>query len=618
MGKEIRFVLVGLLIANVIALSDLAASGRHPRRRFSSRPHSATTQIQARQPFPAVIDSTYLGGPGFEISWSCAVDADGNVYIGGDVQPAIGQSAGQLPVTENAVQKSYKGGGQDGFVAKYDHTGKLLWSTYLGGSDWDGVFGVAVDGNGNVVVTGVTASSDFPITDQAVQKTVAANTDAAFVTAISADGTQILYSTFLGGTQGDSGVPLAVNIGHILPPADTYTVGVGVTVGSDGTIYVVGGTDTIDMPVSSGAAQPIIGGEEDAFIARIDPTKSGTDGLLYSTFVGGATADFAAAVAVDNDGNAFVTGETQSENFPTTVDAYQLTHMPGTAAFVTKLNPTGTSQVYSTLVSGSQGSSAAGGTNYNAPAAIVIDSLGDACIAGETNATDFPTTMGVVQPAFAGQDDGFVTEVSPDGSALVFSTYLGGSDYDGLFALKLDQNGNILVGGYSASTDLSLAEPFQPKMAGYYDGWLAKLSQDGRQLLWATYIGGKGQDSVYGLDLWKDELYATGRTESADFPATANADQSGYGGGVWDVFLTEINLAFLPELQLTSIAPSADGILVSGTAQPGAAVTIEAAPDLMTPFTSLKMLDADITGTFRYDDVDAARRSGRFYRAVEP
>src|SRR5207247_3669820 len=129
----------------------------------------------------------------------------------------------------------------------------------------------------------------------------------------------------------------------------------------------------------------------------------------------------------------------------------------------------------STLLSGSQGGSAAGGSNYNAASAIVIDSDGHAYIDGETNATDYPTTAGVVQPVFAGQNDGFITELSADGSALVFSTYLGASDYDGLFGLKLDKDGNIFVDGYSASHDLPLVRAFKPNFCVYYYPCAAEL-----------------------------------------------------------------------------------------------------------------------------------------------
>jgi hypothetical protein len=331
------------------------------------------------------------------------------------------------------------------------------------------------------------------------------------------------------------------------------TIGVAVAVGVDGSLYVVGGTNAINLPVSSGAAQPVIGGESDGFIARLRTDRAGTAGLMYLTYLGGATSDFCSGVAVDGAGNAFVTGEAQSLNFPTTLGAYQRVHTPGTAAFVTKLNPTGTTFVYSTLVSGSKGSSASGGSNYTAASAIAIDSAGHAYIDGETNDTDFPTTPGVIQPNNAGVDDGFVTELSADGSSLVFSTYLGASDYEGLFGLKLDQSGNIFVDGYTSSRDLPLVQPFQSHFGGFIDCWVAELSPGGKTLLLSSYLGGSDQESAYGIDLWNNELYIAGRTASNDFPVTSCAPQTTYGGGVWDNFLTIVNLKPVP-VQLVGAA----------------------------------------------------------------
>lgn len=541
MRQRLAAIGMGVLIST---LTLFAASALIPNQKASGQTATVPLSIfpgpaSTLTATPAMLASTYLGGGGgpgdYDITWATATDSNGNVYIAGDSDVA------DFPVTPNAFQRTYGAGGQDGFVAKFDKDGNLLWSSFLGGSSWDGVYGLAVDQNGNAVVTGVTESSDFPITANAVQKIVTG--DAAFVTVISADGMSVLYSTYLGGTQSDGGVPLPTNPFHALPNANVETIGVGIAVGPDGNLYVAGETNTIDMPITSGAAQTLIGGEVDGFIARIDATKSGSAGLIYSTYIGGAVGDFCAAVIVDPTGNAFVTGETQSPNFPTTLGAYQRVYSLGTAAFVAKINPSGSTLTYSTLLSGTKGSSASGGTNYNAPSAIVIDSSGHAFVVGETNASDFPTTPGVVQPAFGGQDDGFVTELSADGSALIFSSYLGASDYDGLFGLKLDASGNIFVGGYSASADLPLARPFQSNFGGYYDAWVAELSPDATTLLMSSYLGGNDQDSVYGLDLNTDRLYLGGRTASTDFPTTNGAYQKTYAGGVWDNFLTIVDLS---------------------------------------------------------------------------
>ena len=200
-----RALIAVTICSSALFLTTFGLAGqKSARTRIRSSVHNAPATSVATaatpSPSPAVAASTYLGGPGFEITWQCATDSSGNVYIAGDAQEA------QFPVTATAVQKTYGDGGQDGYVAKYDKNGKLLWSTFLGGTSWDGVYGLAVDDAGNAVVTGVTESSDFPITANAIQKTVTG--DAAFVTVISADGTQVLYSTFLGGTISDGGVPL--------------------------------------------------------------------------------------------------------------------------------------------------------------------------------------------------------------------------------------------------------------------------------------------------------------------------------------------------------------------------------------------------------------------------
>src|SRR5947209_16876055 len=202
-GRLATICLIALFIAGVGTLNSQPLRNRRTTSGHSNK--FAGPAVSTAAP-PVLASSTYLGGPGFEITWACAADSNGNVYIAGDAQEA------DFPVTANALQKTYGDGGQDGFVAKYDKNGNLLWSTFLGGSDWDGVFGLTIDANGNAVVTGVTASADFPITANAVQSTLPGG-DAAFVTVISADGTHVIYSTFLGGTQSD-GVPVPTNPFH--------------------------------------------------------------------------------------------------------------------------------------------------------------------------------------------------------------------------------------------------------------------------------------------------------------------------------------------------------------------------------------------------------------------
>jgi dockerin type I repeat protein/beta-propeller repeat-containing protein len=541
-----RNVITALLCVFTLALTTFALANSKTNRR----------SVAAAQPLisaaPVVLNATFLGGPGYDRAWTARVDGSGNVYVVGDTQEA------GLAVTNNAFQKTFGGGGQDGFVSKFDKNGNLLWSTLLGGSGWDGIYAVAVDASGNAVVTGVTQSPDFPVTSNAVQDTFPGGS-AAFVTVVTSDGSGITYSTYLGGSQSD-GVPLPTNPYGALPKSDVASLAIGVTIGADGSLYVAGETNTVDMPVTSGAAQSLIGGDTDGFVARIRTDIAGPAGLIYLTYLGGASFDLCSAVAVDAAGNAFVTGQAQSLNFPTTTGSFQSVHTLGTAAFIAKLASDGSRFIYSTLLGGTQSGSAGSGNNYTASQAIAVDSNGHAYVAGSTSDTDFPTTPGVIQPANNGIDDGFVSELAADGSSLVFSTYLGGSDYDGLFGLRLDAAGNILVSGFTASRDLPQVGAFQATFGGYIDCWIAKLSPGGTTLLLSSYFGGSDQELAYGVDFWNDEIYFAGTTTSTDFPVASTALQTLYGGGAGDAFLTVVDLASSPVQLVGAISRQVHGL----------------------------------------------------------
>jgi hypothetical protein len=280
---------------------------------------------------------------------------------------------------------------------------------------------------------------------------------------------------------------------------------------------------------------------------------------------------------------------------------------------VTKLNPTGSAMIYSTLLSGTQGSSASSGTNASAANAIAIDGQGHAFIAGSTNDTDFPVTTGVVQPTNKGVDDGIVAELTADGSGLVFSTYLGASDYEGFFGIKLDRAGNIWLGGFSSSRDLLEVEAIQNDFGGFIDCWVAELTGDGRALLFSSYLGGADQETIYGMALQNNQLYLAGRTASDDFPVTASAAQPTYGGGIWDNFLTILNIDPLA-LTVNSITRSQGGeINITGQATPLSSVKIQVSSDLTDSFTTLQTVSADENGVFQFTDSDSTRLWQRFY-----
>jgi len=382
-----------------------------------------------------ILYSTYLGGSGDDEGKSIAVDTSGSVYVAGQT------ASGNFP-TANAFQ-SKLGGGINAFVAKLDATGSVLvYSTYLGGSATDTATGVAVDPSGNVYVTGGTSSPNFP-TLNAVQPTFGGGSLDGFVTKLSASGTSLVYSTYLGGTSFDIGRDIAVT--------------------PSGEAFVVGNTFSTNFPTAN-ALQPFLGGFTDAFVTKL--TASG--GIAYSTYVGGLMGDLAMGVAVDGVGNAYVTGGTASADFPI-VNAVQSVHrgpVGGSDAFVTKINAAGSALVYSTFLGGNSG---------DIGNSIALDERNNAYVTGVTSSTNFPT-VNPLQSTLAGTQDAFVAKINASGTALSYSTYVGGSGSDQGNEITVDARGNAYVTGVTDSSNFPVAAPLQPALAGGQDGFVLKLS----------------------------------------------------------------------------------------------------------------------------------------------
>jgi Bacterial Ig-like domain (group 3)/Beta-propeller repeat len=394
-------------------------------------------------------------------------------------------------------------------VAAYDARRPLVidpglsYSTYLGGSAGDYGYGIAVDAAGNAYVTGLTASSNFP-TAHALQATFGGYAD-AFVAKLNAAGSALLYSTYLGGSD--------------------YDVGHGIAADSAGNAYVTGDTSSTNFPTVN-ALQPVAGGNGDAFVAKLSPDGSA---LVYSTYLGGAGGDGGYGIAVDSAGNAYVTGGTSSTNFPT---ANALQPVPGGNgdAFAAKLDATGAGLVYSTYLGGSGGDAGSG---------IAVDSAGNAYVTGGTSSTNFPTAN-ALQPMPGGNGDTFVAKLDAAGTALVYSTYLGGTGEEAGFGIAVDSAGNTYVTGRTASPDFPMANPFQPTVGGSYDAFVTKLNATGTALVYSTYLGGRGPDAGYGIGAdGAGHAYVTGETLSADFPL-ANAFQPNFGGN-YDAFVTKLD-----------------------------------------------------------------------------
>ena len=457
---------------------------------------------------PGLIYSTYLGGSNFEDGFGIAVNPSGNAYVTGRTYLDGGPNTSNFPTTAGALQTTFGGVG-DAFVSKLNSNGTtLIYSTYLGGSDDDEGYGIAVDSSGNAYITGVTLSSDFPTTAGALQSTLAGNTN-AFVTKLNSNGSALLYSTYLGGSEVEDGLGIAVD--------------------SSNNSYVTGATYSNDFPTTAGALQTTFGGNRDAFVSKLNSNGSA---LLYSTYLGGSNEDEGEDIAVDSSGNAYVSGLTYSSNFPTTRGALQSTLGGNSDAFISKLNNSGSALIYSTYL---------GGSDQDFASDLAVDSSNNAYVTGTTFSSDFPTTVGALQTRLAGFDDAFVTKLNSNGSALIYSTYLGGSNFEDGLGIAVDSSSNTYVSGQTYSSDFpTTADALQTTFVGLRDAFVSKLNNSGSALIYSTYLGGGDYDPAWAIAADSSgNAYVTGSTVSSNFPTTAGAFQTTFGGGT-DAFVSKI------------------------------------------------------------------------------
>jgi hypothetical protein len=487
--------------------------------------------------------STYLGGGQFERAQGCAVDRLGNIYIVGNT------TSTNFPTTPGAFQPSFNGGGGggDGYVAKFSPDGRsLLWCTYLGGSDEDRTYGVQVNAAFEVFVTTWTKSANFPTTAGAYDTSHNSPgvMDVAY-TKLRPDGTGILWSTFVGG----SGTEQARG---------------SIWVNAAGEVYSSGWTDSPNFPTTSGAFQTSLRGAGDAFLFKLS-----ADGrqLLFSTLFGGSHPTFVETgytrVTVHTDGTIYFAGTTRSTDLPVTSTAFQRNY-GGEAgalawhgdAYVARFNSTGSALLYATYLGGSSGDEASANNS------LTVDAAGRAILAANTTSSDFPTTTGAFQRTYRGGQfgDGVVAILSADGSQLVRSTLVGGTDSEETSGVAVDLSGNVYFSGNTQSADYPVTpnalQPAYRGGAGNTDAWLTKLSPDLSTLLYSTYLGGTGTTGGFG-DRGRcvvlapgGEVVVTGDSNSADFPVTAGAHDTSYNGNV-DSFIAKFALA----------APSSPGTL---------------------------------------------------------
>lgn len=380
--------------------------------------------------------STYFGGTGSDAASDIALDRHGNVYIAGETQSP------DFPTTVNSLQPF--AGGSDAFIAKFDRSGAIVYSTFLGGSAIDNATSIAVDPAGVVHVAGFTASTDFPTTAGAIQSANAGRFD-AFVASLNRAGSALRYATYLG-TRADEGAT-------------------DIDIDPLGQAYIVGTTRGTDFPTTPGALQNTADGLSDqAFIAKLNRTGTA---LRYATYFGGAGNDGGFALAVDRLGFAYVAGATNSDDLPTTAGAFQPARAGSDDGFVLKLNRTGSAVRYLTYL---------GGAGQDFVSDIALDAQGGMYLTGTTSSADFPIED-APQGTYGGNTDAFVTRLTRDGASAVYSTYMGGNRREDGVAIAVGAARSTYVTGFTSSRNLPTTPgAFQIVLGGDRDSFIAKIA----------------------------------------------------------------------------------------------------------------------------------------------
>jgi hypothetical protein len=496
----------------------------------------------------------------------------------------------------------------------------LAWGTFLGGSLDEAVYAMVVDSLGRPIVTGTTRSADFPTTLGVVDTTYEASFD-VFVAQLSADGSQLLWSTYLGGGGDDrawaitldgAGNPVVAGVssgdgfptttgafqesangeydafvlklaadGSALIWSTLYGGGArewdvsGVALDALGRPVLTGSTRSEDLPTSAGALDSSLGGPADAFVARFSADGTALD---YGTYLGGADWDGGEDVAVAPSGAAIVVGETSSDDFPATADSFQPSRMvPTQDAFVARLAPDGTSLEFATYL---------GGGGQDVAYSVILDDLGEVIVSGRTGSPDFPTTPGTVFPVPLGGDDAFVSQLHSAGGALTWSTYWGGTGSDRALDLVRNGWGGLSMVGWSCSEDLPVTPgALASAPLGPCEGYLALLAADGSRADHGSYVGGWRDETVFAVAVdAADRQMVAGETWSTNFPVSAGSYSPDHNSPnqYEDGFVAAVDVAaFCTELQPAAgtldltMALAVDGRCPAGPVNPNPADLVE-------------------------------------------
>jgi len=472
--------------------------------------------------------STYLGGSLEDYARDVVVDSQGNIYVTGSTKST------NFLTTTGAYDRSFGGGGSqvgsqgaaDCFITKFSAQGTVIWSTYLGGPNYDRCYAIELDPSGNVVVAG-RAGPGFPVTPGVIQPTFKGGDQGAygyqnaFVSKISSDGTRLLFSTYLGNTFRSRDV----------------------AIDSSGNIYLPIGYDSNHGSFYStlwytNAFQKTPQGLEDTGIIKINATATQ---VLWATLIAGSGVDYGdSSIRVDSQNNVYLGMDTESNDIPTTANAFDRTYNGNRDYYVAKVSPDGSQLLYGSYLGGS-------GMDFNSTHNIALDVSGNLFAAIYTNSANFPVTSGTVDGTFNGGSDTAIVKISPQGQLLA-STFVGGTAEENADGIYTDSQGNVYISGMTASGNFPVTlNAFQPVKKASNDGFFISLSPNLQSLLYASFFGGGLYDNIRASYLNSNgSLYLVGGTTSQSGFPLKNAFQNSYGGGTGaygsgDAFLSVFN-----------------------------------------------------------------------------
>ena len=473
-----------------------------------------------------LIYSTYIGGSESEWGRAIELDKENNAYVTGWTD------SHDFSNTKSAYDQSFNGK-SDVFVFKVNSDGSsLIYSTYIGGDEFDYGEDIIIDSNNNAYITGYTSSTNFPTTKGAYDNSYNGkdNYDVdIFVVKLNSDGSNLVYSTFIGGSEGERGFGIALD--------------------GKNNAYITGGTSSSDFPTTHDCFNNSHSGGRDVFVIKINSDGSN---LLYSTFVGANGGESGHSIVLDSENNAYIAGVTESINFPTSSNCFDDTFNGVEDVFVFKINSNGSDLLFSTFIGGNEDDSGLGIVS------IEIDSDNNTYVTSSTSSTNFPTTPGCYDDSYNGHEEGFVFKLNSEGSNLLYSTYIGGKNYDYSLDIALDSENNAYVTGSTSSSDFPSTKycfdnSFDNSVKNAYGVFVLKLNSEGSNLLYSTHIGGLfSNEEAYSIALdAKNNVYLIGCADYLDFPTTPGCFDDSYYKEEWrpfDVFVLKLNLSRKPIL----------------------------------------------------------------------